>query len=377
MLPQSLRSCLLLVSAAMVLGGSAPAFAQTVATDPVGFVTINLPANSDTYVSLPLRRNPEFVGVPSAVAGNKITLHNTTTLTPSQFVYSSPAQNKHYCLFVAAGTKAGAFYTIIGNDASSLMVDLAGDTLEGALALGAGGTQLQVIPYHTLATIFPSGQGVVASAGSEVANRRTQILIPDQQSVGTDLAASAIYYYNSDTTGVGAGWRKEGTPNQLANDDILFPDNFLIVRNPPGAATTLTMLGGVQMSSLQAPISTLAPNVDQDNPVAIPVATTLTLKQTNLFESGAFKGSPKLGAMYRQDQLLVFSNSEAQQDKSAAKIYYYLTGGATPGWRLNGDLNTVRDNDVVVDSNTALIVRKKGGQSVGTSFWKVKPPYVP
>ena len=38
----------------------------TVATDPVGFTTFACPANSDTFVSVPFVRIPEFVGAVAA-----------------------------------------------------------------------------------------------------------------------------------------------------------------------------------------------------------------------------------------------------------------------------------------------------------------------
>jgi uncharacterized protein (TIGR02597 family) len=374
MVPSIVRTCLFSATAALLLGGSS--FAQTVATDPVGFVTINVPADSDTFVNLPLKRPAEFVGVAGALAGNKITFHNTTNLTPSQFVYSAGTQPKTYYVFIGGGSKAGAFYTVTANDATSITVDLAGDSLNGALALGAGGTPLQVIPYDTLGTVFPNGQGVTASTSHLLGARQTTILVPDQQNVGQNLVIGSSYYFYSGAAAPGTGWRKAGVTDALANDEVIYPDNFFIIRTKAGQASSLTMLGGVQMCTLCAPLSTRAANTDQDNPVALPVASNLTLKQTNLFESGAF--APSTGHTFgtRGDQLFVFDNTVVGHDKIPSKTYYYFNG-ANPGWRMAGDTATVRDTDVVISPTTAIIVRKKATATAGTAFWSVKPPYVP
>jgi uncharacterized protein (TIGR02597 family) len=268
------------------------------------------------------------------------------------------------------------YYTVVGNGASTVVLDLAGDNLSAAVT---NGTKLQIIPFDTLGSVFPNGASIVASPSHSLAQRQTEILIPDQQTPGLNLAASTSYYYYSGSTGVGPGWRKAGATGVLANDDVLYPDTFFIVRTKAGQASNLTLLGAVQMGTLRVPVNTLAANVGQDNAVALPVPSTLTLHQTGLFESGAFVGSPSHSLAQRQDELLVWDNSVIGHDKAATLSYYYYTGttGAGPGWRLAGDSATKRDDtDTVINRNLGVVVRKKGTSSPGTVFWVVVPPYV-
>ena len=390
--------------AAFALGFPAPGHAQTAATDPVGFITIALPADSDTFVSVPLKRPQEYAGlangVPTKNAGydpgepfvdantngvydsgetftdtfNTITVQGTPGWSANQFVYAGSTQPKHYYVFIAGGTKEGCFYTIVSNTPNSVTVDLAGDDISSAVSGGASATKLQIIPYDTLGTIFPGGQGIQASTTHGTGQRQTEIFIPDQQSTGTNLPPTKSYYYYS---GSPVGWRKAGFSGVVADDDILYPDSFFIVRMKPGTNSSLTIMGGVQMNSLQLPVSLFAANTSQDNAVALPIASSLTLRQTNLYESGAFAGSSSHGTGLRKDELFVFDNAVIGHNKPAARSYYYYTG-TSPGWRLAGDTVTVRDDtDYVVTSTTALVIRKKSTGTAGTTFWKVKPPYVP
>src|SRR5471030_3097780 len=73
------------------------AIAQTsVVSDPVGFLTTSCLGNSDTFVSVPFTRPPEFVGAIQSVAGSIITVTGTPGWTGNQFVYAIGAQPKHY-----------------------------------------------------------------------------------------------------------------------------------------------------------------------------------------------------------------------------------------------------------------------------------------
>jgi uncharacterized protein (TIGR02597 family) len=69
--------------------------------------------------------------------------------------------------------KAGYSYTIIANDTTSLTLNLKGDTLAG---LG-NDDQFDIIPYWTLGTVFPNGQGINASPTP--GDRMTEVFIHD------------------------------------------------------------------------------------------------------------------------------------------------------------------------------------------------------
>ncbi|MGV3658876.1 MAG: TIGR02597 family protein [Prosthecobacter sp.] len=393
-----LRSALVCLLALPVLG-------QAVETDPAGFVTVSLAGNSDSYVYIPFKRSPAFVGMATTLTANGtydlgepftdtsgdgvwqngevftdtsnvINLAGTPGLTGNQFVYASGSQPNRYYAFLKSGTRAGMYYSVVSNGTAAVVVDTAGDDLSAAIT---GTTTLEVIPYDTLATIFPAGASVHASASHSIAVRNTEILIPNLSSSGTDLASAVSYYYFSGVSGPGAGWRKAGFTAVLANDDVLLPDTFFIVRHNIATDTSLTFTGTVQMNQLATPLGTIAASTDQDNAAALPFATELTLAQLKLFESGAFAGSSSHSIALRQDQVLVWDNSVVGKNKSAATSYYYFTGasGVGPGWRESGITGTLANNAVVIGPNKGIIIRKKSGGTPSTALWTVKPPYVP
>ncbi len=100
------RSIVLLIAFAstLVLGGSASAI--TVATDPVGFTNLNLPAESDSYISVPFTRPPEFVGAIQSINANTITVAGTPGWGANKFVYAPGSQpNNYYALIGGAAVQ--------------------------------------------------------------------------------------------------------------------------------------------------------------------------------------------------------------------------------------------------------------------------------
>lgn len=381
--------------------------AQAVETDPIGFVTVNLAGNSDSYVYIPFKRSPEFVGVASTLSANGtydagepftdgnsngawdngetftdtnnvITLGGTPALTVNQFVYVAVTQPKTYYVFLKTGTRAGMYYTVVSNAAASLTVDTAGDDLSTAIN---SNTNLEVVPYDTFGSIFPGGAGVHPSASHSASTsvRLSSVFIPDHATAGKNLAFPVSYYYYSGVSAPGPGWRRAGFSGTIANDDILLPDTFFAVRHNISTATAVTFTGTVQMAQLTTPIGTIAASTDQDNAVALPFATEMTLAQLKLYESGAFVGSATHSTGARQDVVLVWDNSVSGKNKAADATYYYYTGANSPGpgWRKSGDSGTLVDNDVVVGPNKGIVIRKKAAAQAATVLWTVRPPYVP
>ncbi len=355
---------------------AAPALSQTATTDPAGFITVDAQGNSDSYTFIPFKRTPEYAGAvltPGGVAGNVVTMAGTPNFTANGFVYAGAAQPKTYYVLFTSGPKLGMYYTVTANGTNTLTLDPAGDDISGV-----SGATLNVIPYDTLGSIFPGGQGVNGSP--DHSTRVSEVLISNTSSVGTNLAAAKTYYYFTGASGPGPGWRKLGSladRNIAVNDDILYPDVPFRIRNNSGVATSLTYMGTVHMGSLSTPLGNLSPTSDQDNAVSLPIASDLTLSQTKLFESGAFVGNSSHTDL--KDQLLVWDNTIAGKNKAAAVTYYYFTG-TNPGWRKVGglaDRNIVVNSTVAFSSEKSVVVRKKANGIASTVIWEVRPPYVP
>jgi uncharacterized protein (TIGR02597 family) len=338
--------------------------AQTVSTDPVGFIPIVAKGNSDTYLSLPLHRGLAFQGTLASV--------NESTLAVNSAAFQTNGYKDTHFVLIASGSKEGRWYAITGNAPTTVTVELAGDTLGAAVTTG---TEIQIIPFWTLNTLFPEGAGVKPSPTFLA---QSTVLIPDQVRAGTNLAASDAFFYFSGNSFGGEGWRKFGAPpNELFDGFALLPDSALIVRHESPGDTTITIPGAVQMTSLTNLFGTLETNKPQDTSLAFNVAVPTSLADSRLFQSGGFTGSNVIDVPV--DQLLVFDNSVAQQNKPPAAIYYYYLGTSNglPGWRLKGDLNTVQDAALVFQPGNGYILRKAAASQPGTAFWTVRPFYVP
>ena len=366
----SLRRFRPLAVAALCAMIAPAAFAVTATTDPVGFVKVDYQGNSDSYSSIPFKRTPEYAGSLASVSGNQLTASGTPNF--GNLVYAAGTQPKTYYVLFTSGPKLGLFYTITANTATTVTVDPLGDDISGVAA-----ATFQVIPYDTLGTLFPGGQGVVGSAAHGLAVRKTEILIPDHTTAGANLAATAPYYYYTGIAGAGPGWRRQGATGTIVNDGVLYPDSTFIVRQNDGTASNTTFMGTVHMKSLAATIGTIDANTKQDNAVALPIPAELNLTQSNLFESGAFVGSTAHGLAVRKDELLVWDNAVAGKNKAADRIYYYYTGvaGVGPGWRLQGASGTVANTDIVIAPNGGIVIRKAATPAPGTVTWTVLPPY--
>ena len=424
--------------------------ATTAVTDPVGYLTTALPANSDTYVSIPFTRPAEFTGAiasvattgtapntvgtitlagtpgftagafaplataePSPSTGHKtyyaiigpknVALTPTLSVTsgsptvtvsaalPADFAVGDTVTVAGYTFTVAAisgttvtldrnypGTTAssqaatynhspseGRFYTVSTNDAGSLTVNLNGDSLSTVTA----GTQVSVMPYWTLGTAFPaSDEGKSYFSSSTTFNRATELLFPNLQGVGINLVSSGTYFYYSNA------WRKfgdpiDGTNVNTANDAIVYPDSYLTYRNNTGNAAVLVPVGQVVTRRLTVTLNTQT-NSKQDNLVSVTRPVALTLKESGLFESGAFVGSTS--TFNHADELLVYDNAVALKRKTPAATYFYYGGG----WRKVGTPVTdpAFDNQQVLLPGTGYIIRKNAAPT--TSFWQNAATYL-
>ena len=102
-------STVLLGAASLAVLPMSNAFSQTATatTDPVGYTTASLLANSDTLVSIPFTRPAAYTGAIASISGSTITLAGSPGFTASQYVYAS-------------GTQSNTYYAIIGPMLTSL-----------------------------------------------------------------------------------------------------------------------------------------------------------------------------------------------------------------------------------------------------------------
>jgi uncharacterized protein (TIGR02597 family) len=354
-----------LVVAVLALALSASVLAQSpLASDPVGIATTTLLGNSDSFISIPFTRSVEFIGGIQSISGNVITVMGAPAWTNNQFVYAAGTQPKNYYLLIGpsgtANPKEGHTYPVTGNGSNTLTVDIGHDNLTGIPV----NTQLILIPYWTLATLFPvSDQNVSFTPTTSSSSYQTEILIPSYSTSGINLPYSSAYFFsnNVDGTTANVGWRVVGDNTTDHGDDPLLPDGYFVVRNANGAPTLpLINLGAMLMKKLAVPLMT-ATSGSQDNPVSIVRPLNVALDATGL--------SPGDGSFITNDQLLLFDNSLVAFDKAPSAIYYYNTAvGNTGGWRLSGDTSTDHGSDIIA-AGTGLVIRKTATVGGQTAFW--------
>lgn len=360
--------------------------AQTsVVSQPVGFVTTSCLGSSDTFVSIPFTRPPEFTGAIQSAAGNIITVSGTPGWTSNQFVYAAGSQPKRFYVLVGGGgasnPKEGHIYFVTANGSNTLTVDTTADNLTGITA----NTQLIVIPYWTPATVFPASDANVSfTPTASSASYQTQILVPNYSATGINLPYSPVYFFsnNVDGTSSNVGWRVVGNNTTDHSDDPLLPDGYFVVRNTNGAPTLpFKGLGTVLTKKVTAPLISSSTQF-QDNAVSMIRPVDVALKSTGLnSEDGSFvQTDPPFSVrnpnLVLKDQLLLFDNSQVAINKQPSATYYYFVGYSVRdvGWRLAGGGAVDHGNDLI-PAGSAMIVRKARTVSPQTSFWTNSPTY--
>jgi uncharacterized protein (TIGR02597 family) len=346
-----MKSTSLTLAAAAVLAALPLANAQnvTATTDPVGFVTIDLPVNSDTIIAAPLTKAPIFQGSVSSRSGFTISVSSAPNW--SQFTNTY--------LQVVDGSQAGMIFDIASNTGDSLTLVNNGVQPTGLDA----GAQFKLVEYWTLGTLFPASSANVSftpSSNTLGVNRRTQILFPDTIGTGINRAPTDTYFFT------GTSWRKTTASTTDANNTPILPETYFIVRNPSTASSglKLTVAGSVSTSSFTIPLDRLSSS-SNDNYVSISRPMDVALNDLGLISSGAFVASSNTLGVNRRDQLLVFSNNSTGLNKAASSTYYYVTNS---GWR-STSTGATDVGTSVIPAGSGLVIRKYQNADTTTQFW--------
>ncbi len=367
-----LRPLSLALAGSLLLGSFANA--QTVATDPVGFLQPfatpapspqppNMLANSETQVSVPFTRPPEFIGATSTATANTLTVSGTPWST-NQFVYNA-GLNQHNTYFVLIGPhsttnpKEGRAYQITSNTTNQLTVNNGGDDLSTV----ASTTQILVVPYNTLNSVFPASDANISYVTSTNfgPGRRTVIFIPPYGANGFNNAPTISYAYIN-------GWKQFPDTATDHGDDALPNGGYVIVRNG-ATGTLLTTLGSVLTKKFTIPLLTVT-DKQQDNFVSLIRPIDVALNDLGLITSGAFVASTNFGPG-RRDTLLVFDPTQTALPKAPSATYAYI-GGA---WKKFPDTATDVGATDKIPAGAGFIIRKYQTATGAPSYWTNTPTY--
>jgi uncharacterized protein (TIGR02597 family) len=320
--------------------------AMAASTDPVGFVSTTVPANSDAVLAVPLNRASVFKGMIQTISGSTVTVAGTPawTTAPQQFVQALPAQTNTYALQLASGAKEGLTAKIVSNTANSVTLQFeVGDDLTGVIAedadgIAGNGDQIDIFPYWTPSSLITS---VVA--------QDSQILQFTSATAGVNLPANAILFFDS------GAWYDDNF-NEANHIPLPFGTSF-IYRNG-GASTTLSMVGSVPMSKHRVLVRTRANNVDQDIRIG--------------FSSPVPVAVGSIGLNFAEDdQILVYDNSASGQNKPAVTILYYTTAD---GW-VDDSFNPV-GTTFMIQPGQGYVFRKKATPTPQTIVWTALQSYL-
>ena len=344
--------------------------AQSLLTNPVGYLQASCTASSDTVVAVPFQQPAAYIGTTASVSGSTVTISGTTVWAANQFVYSGSGTSTYYVLMGAAASgtnpKQGCYYTVASNGSNTLTVALNGDNISSV----PDGSAVSVIPYCTLGTVFPpanAGTSFIAST-TMLTPQGTVLYVPAYSGTGINLSAPSSYFFYQ-----GVWCSTTGSAGVSYSDAILIPDGYVTVRNP-GATTVLTTMGNVPMGDLTIPLVTNTTQ-EQDNFVAIARPVDTSLDNLALSPSAAF--TPTTNPLFTQDELLVFSPTQTGINNAPGSggVYFYYMGTSGTGWRLSGDAITTDHGNDVVPAGTGFVIRKAPTVNAGTALWQNSPTY--
>ena len=342
-----------LLSVAAFLMSSA--FAQGVTTAPVGYVTQTATDGDDVLVHPQMLPGSSLVGSPTDITAGVLTLGSG--LVDDELVVAA-----HYVLFTS-GALSGEWFQVTANSATTVEV------AEDLVALGAlDSDAVSVVPFWTLDTLFPGGEGFPAS--SSVIAPVALVLLNDVTSVGTNLSAGSAYFYH-DGAQIAAGWYLNGDFSGT-KEVLISPETYFTIRNNSGVDSAFVVTGNAPVDELATKVGRLAASA-QDNQLVNPYPAPLSLADSQLFESGAVTASSSVIAPV--DLVLIYENSDGSgTNVSTSRSYFYHDGSQiAAGWYANGDFSGTKDTDTI-PAGGAFIVRKASG-AAGTVIWSPTVPY--
>ena len=323
----------------VILGSfTSNAFAIEATTNPVGVIQKEALGDSDTIVSIPLKQPAVFNGVIASISGAVLTAEGSPGWAADEWAGA-------YYAFARSGDAEGRYGALVGNTANSIEFE---DSLDDSGL--APGDSFSIHPFWTLDSLFPEGAGVHESANH--VERDTEIFVPNNEDIGINLGAEAIYYYED-----GAFRRVGGGLDEDAGSSILLPDTYFVVRHNISNATTITFTGEVVMTNLSVPL--FATDLgEQDNTVGLQRPIEMTLDESGLGASLA-----------AGDQLLVWDDSVADKDRPLAEATVYTWDGAAWSGGVAGGA------DQVFIPGRGVLIRRAATGAVEEVDWSNPPNY--
>ncbi|MCS7049105.1 MAG: TIGR02597 family protein [Verrucomicrobiae bacterium] len=328
----------------------------------VGYNYVDVPPSSDFVMAIPFRTEVMFTGAVASVTANSITVTGTP-FTPGEYA------NLFYVRYTS-GAKNGQWATITANTANTLT--LAYDTAGVSV-----GDTFQIEAHWTLGTAFPAwleGTSFINSTGTAPAFRRTEVRLIDEISTGLlnrPAGGGGTFFFGTHQTN--GFWRSTAAPSANANNTVLKPMQYLVVRNQ-GTNVTLRVftLGEVDEGRVGTRVRRDAS--DNDVPVSSGRPVPVSLAELGLAGTPAFTSSPNALPPNRRDEVRLFDNLVTGFNKPAGGGGTYFHRSDLNIWVSAASPGVDVSNQKIIQPSQGFVIRRKGGTALNAE-WSNNPPY--
>lgn len=338
-------SLILALSIGLIAGGSSIQ-AQSVATVPSGYFTLNIAAGTGTtsvtsVVSLPLQGTPFSTGHFTGVTANTLS-DSSANWTAGQLSQSATP----YYIRITSGSAIGRTFIIstsTANTSTTLTIDTSNatgvDLTQLGIQTGASGDSYEIVPADTISTIFgtPATTGVLGSSSPSSADI-VQLFVS---------GAWRKYYYNTSSN----NWLQVG-PNINSNNVVIRPDSGVMYSRLAATSLSLTLMGRVPSITNTMLVSNSGVTFTNNS---WPADLTLATSSINLIPGWISSSSPS-------------SADIVQCFVSGAWRKYYYDGS---NWRQVGP--NIISNSLVLPAGSGIILDRKG--TSGTALLTQALPY--
>ena len=323
------------------------AIAQSVTTDPVGFINFNIQGTNGasngalTFLGLSFTQPVSYQATFSSANGTTLTDSNATWVD-DQF----NGANGSFYVELITGNGTGMTSQITATVAATHSIKTADDLSSFVNA----NTGYKIRQNWTLGSVFGTGSTLVLNAGT--ATSADEVLV-----YSSKTQSYTIYYYKSGGLG-GTGWRTTSDPSTDQTATPFLPAAGVVVKRAQSSSLSFPLTGAVKVGQSSIPIGTGLSLVSNVYP-----AGNLTLGNSNLISSG-FTG----GTATSSDEVQIYNSGTGLYT-----TYYFKSGGlGGTGWRTTSDPSTDQSG-VAIPSGESIFVQRN--QNRPAFNWTLPQPF--
>jgi len=341
-----------LIGAAIAYQASAQV---NVYTAPVGFITQTANASGLTFWGLGMTQLPTQVGLVGSIASNQM-IDTSGSWSNDQFDALNGSGNSACEIEFLQPTGSPtnwAFSGLIDEVTASVAPNIIYTSDPNDASLIAAGYRYQIRPSWTLNALFGStDSGGLFGASTAGAADNVQVWNPNTQGFIT-------YFYKTNTSGGGVGWRASNALSANAGTNILYLDGGLVINRKIATSTNVLLVGAVKDAdpTVAAVGQTIVPVVQSGLTFAGYVyASSLTLGQ-----SGLYTTNPATG-LFGASTAGAADNVQIWNPVTQGFITYFFktnTNGGGVGWRASNALSTDASTNVIPLGSVLVINRKQ------------------